>query len=180
MTESRGRLAAQLGLVMVAFALAGAIAGFVWERVWTPATGVVIDHQWRPEDALALQQEFSGTGWYVVVGAAVGLLLGLAASLLVDRVPLLTLLAVVAGSALAGWLMLRVGVALGPADPQSLAAAAEDGTRLPAQLAVSGWSPFIAFPAGALVGLVIVLLGLVPRAVSPQPREDGRDGVVAG
>lgn len=163
MTASRRRAAAELGAVLGAFALAGAVAGFVWERVWTPATGVVVDHRWRPEDALALQQQFSGTGWYVVVGTAAGLLLGLVAALLVDRVPLLTLVAVVAGSALAGWLMLRVGVALGPADPRDLAASADDGTRLPAQLEVSGRSPFIAVPLGALVGLVIVLIGLGPR-----------------
>lgn len=180
MTGTRGEVAAQLGLVVAAFAVVGVAAGFVWERLWTPATGVVVDHQWRPTDALALQQEFSGTGWYVVVGTVAGLLLGLVATLLVDRVPLLTLLAVVAGSSLAAWLMLRVGVALGPADPQSLAASADDGTRLPAQLAVSGRSPYAAFPVGALVGLVIVLLGLVPRPVRPQPRDAGRDGAVAG
>jgi hypothetical protein len=163
MTASRRRTAAELGVVLAAFALAGAVAGFVWERLWTPAMGVVVDHRWRPADALALQQQFSGTGWYVVVGTAVGLLLGIVATLLVDRVPLLTLVAVVVGSALAAWVMLRVGVALGPADPQDLAASADEGTRLPAQLQVSGRSPFIAFPLGALVGLVIVLIGLGPR-----------------
>ena len=163
MTASRRRSAVEIGCVLAAFALAGAVAGFIWERVWTPATGVVVDHQWRPADALALQQQFSGTGWYVVVGAAAGLLVGLVATLLVDRVPVLTLVGVVAGSALAAWVMLRVGVALGPADPSGLAASADDGTRLPAQLEVSGRSPFIAVPLGALLGLVIVLIGLGPR-----------------
>jgi len=180
MTSPRGRLAGQLGLVLAAFALAGAVAGFVWERVWTPATGVVLDHEWRPDGALALQQQFSGTGWYVVVGTAAGLLLGLVATLLVDRVPLLTLVAVLAGSALAAWLMLRVGVALGPEDPRDLAASASDGTRLPARLEVSGWSPFIAFPVGALIGLVIILIGLGPRPGAPHVREPARDDAVAG
>jgi len=171
MTASRGRTATELGLVVAAFALGGAVAGFAWERLWTPATGVVVDHRWRPADALALQQQFSGTGWYVVVGTALGLVLGIVASLLVDRVPLLTLVAVVVGSALAAWLMLRVGVALGPPDPQHVAAAAKDGTRLPAQLTVSGRSPFIAFPLGALLGLVIVLIGLGPRDPRPSVEE---------
>lgn len=181
MTGSGRCTAVELGVVVVAFALAGVVAGFVWERLWTPATGVVVDHRWRPGDALALQQQFSGTGWYVVVGIVVGLLLGIVVSLLADRVPVLTLASVAVGSALAAWLMLRVGVALGPPDPQTIAATADDGTRLPAQLEVSGWSPFIAFPVGALLGLVIVLIGLGPRHPGhPQPRELEVDDAVAG
>src|SRR6478735_10254438 len=143
MTGSRRR-AAEAVLVVVAFGLAGLVAGFVWERLWTPPMGVVVDHKWGPADAIALQQQFSGTGWYVVVGTVTGLVLGVVVTLLVDRLPLLTLLAVCVGSALAAWVMLRFGVALGPDDPHQLAETAADGTRLPAQLAVSGRSPFIA------------------------------------
>ena len=165
MTDARPRALPVLGpvLVVLAFALGGVAAGFVWERLWSPPSGVVVDHRWGPADAVALQQEFSGTGWYVVVAVVTGLLLGLGAALLADRTPVLTLAAVVGGAALGAWLMLRGGVALGPADPQRLAATAEDGTRLPAQLSVSGWSPYGALPLGALVGLILVFIGLGPR-----------------
>jgi hypothetical protein len=57
-------------------------------------------------------------------------------------------------------LMYRVGVALGPSDPVRAASSAKEGAHLPAQLAVSGGSPWIAFPAGALVALALVFLGL--------------------
>jgi hypothetical protein len=172
MTGPRGRVALELGLVVVGFVLAGAAAGFVWERIWTPPNGVVVEHQWRPEDAIALQQQFSGTGWYVIVGMVAGLVLGVGASLLVDRVPLLTLAAVLVGAALAAWMMSSVGSSLGPGDPHQLAKSAADGTRLPSQLEVSGWSPFVALPVGALIGLLIVLIGLGPRAGHPQPDEE--------
>src|SRR6478735_6775267 len=92
------RLAVQLGLVVAGLAAAGALAGVVWQWIWTPTIGVVVDHKWTAGDAIGLQHEFSGTGWYVVVGTVAGLLAGAAAALLVDRVPLLTLAAVVVGS----------------------------------------------------------------------------------
>ena len=69
----------------------------------------------------------------------------------------------VVGSALATWLMLQVGAALGPADPRELAKSAKEGTHLPAELAVSRRSPWIAFPAGALIGLTLVFFGLSAR-----------------
>jgi hypothetical protein len=56
--------------------------------------------------------------------------------------------------------MYYVGVGLGPSDPAQLALVAKDGTHLPAELTVSGRSPWIALPAGALVALALVFLGL--------------------
>ena len=79
------RPAVQLGLVVAALAAVGALAGVVWQWVWTPTIGVVVDHRWTAGDAIGLQHEFSGTGWYVVVGTVAGLLAGVAIGLLVDR-----------------------------------------------------------------------------------------------
>jgi hypothetical protein len=56
--------------------------------------------------------------------------------------------------------MLVVGTALGPADPQTVAATAADGTRIPMDLDVSGRSPYLAMPAGALIGLVVIFFGV--------------------
>ncbi|MFC7497530.1 MULTISPECIES: hypothetical protein [unclassified Nocardioides] len=173
-------MAVQLVLVVVALAAAGALAGVVWEWVWSPTVGVVVDHQWTAKDALGLQHQFSGTGWYVVVAVVAGLVAGVAVTLVADRVPLLSLLAVVVGSVLAAWVMLLVGGALGPPDPETVARAADDGTRVPDDLTVSGLSPFIAFPVGALLGLVLVFIGLsarVPRtdAVENDPQPHAAD-----
>jgi hypothetical protein len=158
----------QLGLVVVALAAIGALAGVVWQWVWTPTVGVVVDHHWSAGDAIGLQHEFSGTGWYVVVALVAGLVAGIAVALLADRVPLLTLAAVVVGSALAAWLMVVVGTALGPPDPDVAARTADDGTRLPMQLTVTGHSPWIALPSGALLGLLFVFIGLSPRQQPPS------------
>ena len=174
-STATGRLAVQLGLVVAALAAVGALAGVVWQWIWTPTVGVVVDHRWTAGDALGLQHEFSGTGWYVAVALVAGLLAGVVAALLVDRAPLLTLAAVVVGSALAAWVMLLVGSALGPPDPDVVARTADDGTRLPMQLSVTGRSPWIALPSGALIGLLVVFIGLSPRRQTPSVESPPRD-----
>jgi uncharacterized membrane protein YeaQ/YmgE (transglycosylase-associated protein family) len=154
----------QFVLAVVVFAAVGALAGVVWHWVWTPAVGVVVDHAWVAEDEAGLRGQFSSTGWYVVVATVAGLVAGALVALLLDRVPLLTLLAVIVGSVVGTWVMLQVGGALGPADPVRLALTAKQGTHLPDQLDVSRRSPWIAMPGGALLGLTFVFFGLSARA----------------
>jgi len=156
--------------VVAAFAAAGALAGVVWQWWWTPPGGVVLHHQWVQFET-DVRHDFSGTGTYVVVAVVAGALVAGGIALLLDGAEVLTLVAVLAGSMLAGWLMHRVGVALGPPDPDPLAATAADGTNLPSNLVVSGDTTWRAFPAGALAGLVIVWLGLS----SKKARGDGPD-----
>jgi hypothetical protein len=148
----------QAGGVVLAFAAAGAVAGVVWEWVWTPPVGIAFDHEWL-RDPVAIRGEFSSTAWYVLLALLGGLLAGVGSALATRRRELLTLVALLAGAALAAWIMLRVGQALDPPDPRPLARGAEDYTELPGQLTVPGRSPFLAFPAGALVGLIVVFLG---------------------
>jgi hypothetical protein len=150
----------QLAIAVLVLCAAGALAGVVWEWVWSTPTGVVVDHKWVAESEASLRGQFSGTGWYVIVGSIAGLLAGAVVALFVDRYPFVTLAGVAVGSLLGAALMYRVGVALGPADAAHLARTAKEGTHLPAALSISGKSPWIAFPAGALVALALVFLGL--------------------
>jgi hypothetical protein len=149
----------QLVIGVLVLAGAGALAGVVWEWLWTAPVGVVADHRWLAEDEAGLRGQFSGTGWFVVVATVTGLLAGGIVATFLDRVPLLTLLGVVVGSVLGTWLMLRVGAALGPPDPTRLALTAKEGTHLPGDLDVSRRTPWISMPAGALVALVLVFFG---------------------
>ena len=162
----------QVGLAVLALAAIGALAGVVWEWLWTAPIGVVVDHTWVAQDEANLRGQFSGTGWYVVVGSVAGLIGGALVALFLDRVPIATLIGVAVGSLFGAMVMYRVGVLLGPPDQTRAAAAAKDGTHLPAQLSVSGASPWIALPAGALVAVALVFLGLA--AVN---REMGRDDI---
>jgi uncharacterized membrane protein YeaQ/YmgE (transglycosylase-associated protein family) len=156
--------------ILVLFALVGVLAGWVWWKLWSPApSGVVFEGKWYPRPATeGLTAEFAGTGWYVVVAVVAGLVLGLLAGLLLDRDELVTLAAVAIGSALAAWLMHRVGVHFSPPDPDPIAAGAKDGTELPGRLVLAGRSPLLAFPVGALSGLAIALFAIT----KPSPTRD--------
>lgn len=151
----------EVALVLAAGALLGVVGGFLWELWWTPPTGLVLDHAWYP-DGEGVRQLFSGTGLYVVIGLAGGVLLGAGSAWLFDRVELATLAAVLAGSVLAGWLMFQVGTALAPPDPERAASTSPDYTELPGSLEVEGNGPFVAFPAGAMTGITVVFIGLTP------------------
>lgn len=155
----------QVLLVLVGFAVVGALAGVMWEWVWTPPTGVALGKEFLL-DGDGLRGEFSGTAVYVAVASLAGLLVGVLVAVLSDRDELLTLVAVAAGSVLAAWVMLEVGAALGPPDPGPLARTAEDYTPLVDELQVAGRSPFVALPGGALVGLIVIFVGLNRRSAS--------------
>lgn len=161
MTSLR-RVLGQAALVVVVLLVVGAVGGLVWQWLWNAPRGVVVDHRWV-QDEVGLRGDFAGTGTYVAVAAAAGLLAGLVVAVASRRHEVVTLAALVVGSLLAGWVMYRVGVALAPTDPDTLARTARAGTRLPGTLRVSGASPFAALPSGALVGLIVVFVGLAGR-----------------
>jgi hypothetical protein len=171
-TRSGAVVLAQAGIVVAVCAVAGALAGVVWEWLWTPPVGVVIRHEWLL-GLSGLRSEFSATGLYVVVASVAGLLVGALCGLFLDRAELVTLAAVVVGAVLAGWIMVQVGQTLGPPDPRQLAKTAPERTRLPSDLRIAGKSPYVAFPAGATLGLAVVLLGSSKRnagvASGPAP-----------
>jgi hypothetical protein len=161
--------------VLVMFTAAGAGAGWLWQHLWDPPTGVVADHVWYTDEA-GLRSDFSATGLYVVIALLAGLVVGGLAAVLFDRAEVGTLLAVLAGSALAAWLMWKVGVHYSAVDPHEAAKTAADGTKLPGNLHVSGagrlsWDPrelrvpaaYLSFPVGALSALTVVFLGLSKR-----------------
>lgn len=158
---SRWWLLRDVALVLVLAALVGALAGVIWEWWWAPPTGLVLDHAWYP-DLQGVKQLFSGTGRYVIVGLASGVLLGTISAWFFDRVELVTVLTVAAGSVLAAWLMLQVGTALAPPDPTMTARTAEDYTELPGTLQVEGDGALAAIPAGALTGVAVIFIGLAP------------------
>ena len=141
--------------VLATYALVGLCAGWVWHELWQPAEGVVVQHEWYATGA-GLREDFSGTGLYVLIATGAGLALGVLFAILGGVRPVVTLVACIIGSALAGWLMLTMGQWLGPADPQGAAKSLDDGATLPSALRVSGLSPLFAFTVGTLGALAFV------------------------
>lgn len=156
------------GLVVVAlFAGAGAAAGRLWFELWDVPTGVVSGGQWYTDEA-GLRDDFQGLALYVVISAALGLVLGALCAWLLARSEIVTLVAVLVGSALAAYLMYRVGTHLSPADPHELARTAADGTKLKGSLRVTAWPPRGACTFAALIGTAVVFAVSLGRR-PPQP-----------
>ncbi|HET6940420.1 MAG TPA: hypothetical protein VFI19_17510 [Nocardioides sp.] len=157
-------------VIVVVFGVVGVGCGWLWYHLWDAPSGVVSGHQWFTNEA-GLRADFDGVAWYVTIALAAGLVLGILAALLSDRSELVTLAAVVLGSVLAGYLMLRVGTHLSPGDPHELAKTAADGDKLKGALHVDPWPPRAAFPFGALLGLALVYLLSSGRSPT-EPRTD--------
>jgi hypothetical protein len=172
----------QAVVVVAVFAGVGAAAGRLWYHLWDAPTGTVSGGQWYTSEA-GLRDDFQGVAWYVAIAVVAGLVLGILCSWLLDRSELVTLVAVAAGSALAAYLMLRVGTHLSPPDPQEVAKTAKDGVTLKGALQVTSWPPRGAFPFGALVGLALVYAlsaGRSPTEVRADTPELGPEGGTRG
>jgi hypothetical protein len=154
-------------VVLVLFCAAGAALGLLWERLWDPTEGMVVRHEWFVvDDQLrydldGLRNQFSGTGLFVLISLAAGLVLGVLSALLLARDEVVTMLAVALGAALGAVVMWQVGSHLGPPDPEVLAATAKRGTVLPDDLELGSPGALLAMPFAGLLGLCAVFL-LVP------------------
>ncbi len=160
--------------VLVAFAASGLVAGRLWYHLWDAPSGVVSGGQWYTNEA-GLRDDFQGVALYVAISAVLGLVLGALCAWLLDRSEVVTLVAVLAGSVLAAYVMFRVGTHLSPSDPHVLAKTAQDGDKLKGALQVTSWPPRGACTFGALVGLALVYavsMGKKPAEVDHRPVAD--------
>jgi hypothetical protein len=163
-----GTVGRDLLLVLGLFLVAGVLGGVLWSRVVEPAQFTKLANGGSMgEDQLARQ--FGSDGWFVVIGAGAGLLLGLLLSLWRSRDPVLTTVLLVVGGGLAAVVAATVGHLLGPGSTSQALAAAKLGGKVAERLDVGtgshsglGWEtlPFyLSWPVGALLGAVVVLLG---------------------
>lgn len=164
----------QVVLVVVLVAAAGLLAGLVWAQVWDAPVGVVQQGRWGTDET-GLRAQFSGVGFYVVVALGAGLLCGVISGLLLARWEVLTLVVLVASAVGAGLLMRHVGIDRGPPDPDTLAAGAPDGTRLPGSLELPGRGPLVALPLGAVLGYALLLLAVPARRARGRHDASGDD-----
>ena len=142
--------------VVAVFVLAGALAGWLWETLWTPPTGFASGGAFYL-DGPGLRADFSGTGLFVLVGLGVGVMLG-AGCAFIRHDARVVFAAVLIGSVVAALACAWVGHWLGPADPVALAATLPDRTPMVADLHVVGDAPYLAWPVGAICGFLLALL----------------------
>jgi hypothetical protein len=172
-----GRLLRPVALVVGLLVLAGGLAalgGWLWWRWWSPApTGQIYERQdhtygWYATPLDPGQAHVaSATFEYVVVGFLLALLVGLAAALLGRNRPLTALAVTLVAGALGAYLTWQVGLWFSPPDPSRLADKAHFGQLVdgkpklyPGSLSVAGWTPFLAWPVGSLLGFLGIMLSI--------------------
>lgn len=178
--------------IPVVGAVLGAVGGWWWWHWWSPApTGRIYDTQagrtWYPDPFdPGVARDFSGTAEYVVIGLALGALLGIVGGWLTRRRPVAGLAAVVLGAAVAAGVATAVGLAQSPPDPQLRADDVKVGTRLPGHLElasatidlpaigdVSVTTPWLMWPVAGAGGFLLVMLAIGAterRPAEPSPR----------
>jgi hypothetical protein len=171
----RPRRALLLDVVRTAAVLAvaaglGLLGGWLWWRWWAPATpGRVFDTtqgpMWLPDPWGPGQEHiFSGTAQFFVVGLGLGLLLGVLAGVAAGRRAVAGLVALVVSSVVAALVMRWFGLGFSPPDPATLVDAHAVGDELPGHLALTGWTPYLAWPIGAVFGYFCVMLAASARS----------------
>jgi len=164
-------------LVLAWFVVAAVIGALLWWQL-TPLAEYTRTAETAQMDEGQLGRQVATDGWYVVIAIVGGLVSGIALLMLRRRDPLVMVVLVTLGGLLAAWLMLRLGLWLGPADPKSVLRGVVVGDKVPLQLKPHGADlrfslgtsthlvvPVVAFvwPIAALVGAIGIIWGLDDR-----------------
>ncbi|MCW2807242.1 MAG: family ATPase [Marmoricola sp.] len=143
-------------VVAVWFAVMGAIGAVVWWQV-TPLPEVTKSGGKATLAPDELVKQVNIDGWFFVI-AAIG---GLASAVILmawrRRDPLVMVLLVALGGALAAWVMIRVGLALGPPSELTALRSAPDGARVPMQLKLHAPGMAWVWPLAAVFGAAVHL-----------------------
>jgi len=160
-TSTTRGLLLRVGSVFALFVAAGAAGGVLWERLWQAPTGLAYEGHWYLEPA-GPDFSFEGIALFVLIAFPLGLVLAVLVGLWRGH-ETVTVVAVLVSAAVAAVVMYAVGSALGPPDPQALAAGRPDYTPLPGDLGLTApdrgrvrWhsTALVVLPAGAMAGLV--------------------------
>lgn len=151
--------ARQDALVVIGVFLAlGVLGGLLWPVLVDPAEFTKLASGGAMGEN-ELGKQFGADGWFVVIGFLAALAAGLGLTAWRSRDPLLTSLLLLVGAAAAAGVMALVGHWTGPGDPGQALRAAAVGAKVPESLDVDSFSIYLAWPFGALVGALFVLLG---------------------
>jgi hypothetical protein len=162
----------QVAIIAVAFVIGGLAAGLAAATRWTPPTGMVLEGQWYrglvsvdpPTIAQNIDQDvFAATAWFSVCAIVLGLLVGIAAAVWLNRSELVTLAALTVWGAVGGGLMLLVTTLLSPDDPSGLAKGAADGTVLQDSFQLASPWLVLLVPGSAMLALMVIFLMWAPH-----------------
>lgn len=163
--------AAAIDVVATAFVFAvlGAVGAVLWYHQADLPTFTRVGHGGEMNQ-IQLSKLIGIDGWFFAIAAVGGLLAGVVLTVARSRRPVLMVLLVIAGSVLASWLMLSIGLQLGPGKTSVALAHAAKGATVPVRLKPQATGVEFAWPICALVGALIVILFSRVPADPERPR----------
>jgi hypothetical protein len=141
-------------ITLVWFVVAGLVGAWLWTRVVTLPV-VTKSGDSGTLSPLELTKQVGIDGWFFVIAAVAGLLSG---ALLVSwrrRDPLVMVVLVVLGAGLASWLMVHVGLALGPEKELTALRGVADGGHVKMQLKLQATGMAWVWPITAALGSLV-------------------------
>ena len=154
----RHPVVADAALVLGWFLVLGVLAAVVWWQL-TPLAEYTRTAANAEMDERQLGVQVSTDGWYLTIAAVGGLVSGIVLLSLRGRDPVAMVLFVTLGSLLGGWVMIRVGLWLGPRDPTFVLPHTAVGGKVPLRLEPHAPGVIYAWPISALLGAVGVVWG---------------------
>ncbi len=143
-------------MAVVAMLLLGAAAGVVWQWQAEPAQWEVRSDGRIVLTEIAARDQFGVIVVFVIAGAVVSLIWGLAATAALRDLGWRLTPLIIVTTLLAAVIAWRVGVMLGPVGPQAAVDPAV-GDLLPSKLAIDGVAPFVVWPIFGVMGLLITM-----------------------
>lgn len=180
MSKQPGSALADVAAVLGTFLLAGVACAVAWWLLTDLPEFTKVGGGGGSMGELQLAERFNADGWFAVLGAVGGFVCGAGLTWWRSRDPLLTVLLVLVGSAIAAWTTANLGGLFGPGDPDVALDAAAPGQTVPAELTVSATAAYLVWPIAALLGTLMVLWS-PPRdtRTSSRPGGVGRSDSIA-
>lgn len=176
-TQRRGRdlgVFVDVGVVFAVFAVLGLLGALLW-RWLTPLPYYVKVGSGGSMAPEVMTRQVGIDGWFFVIALVLGLLAGAVLTWWARREPVLTVLAIVLGAAVASFVMVHLGRALGPGDVAQALARAKPGAHVPVPLQVHATGViYVWMIAGAFGALAQLFIGgsaerAVPRTTTSDP-----------
>jgi hypothetical protein len=139
--------------------LLGGVGGWLWWLWWGPSrTGTVYQTddgpKWYDLTDTGLTRSFDATADYAVIGLVLCAVLGILAAWLGRRWAYAALGGLLLGCVLGAAVAYAVGVGFSPPDPQTFATADNVDKEFPSAIEVVGWTPYLCWPLGGLLGFL--------------------------
>lgn len=159
--------AVDVAIAVAWFVVAGAVGALVWWQV-VSLPKVTKTGQAATFTAEGLVMQVGIDGWFFVVATVLGLVSGVALMAWRPRRPVLLVVLMALGGGLAAWLMLRLGLWLGPGDEIDALRGLSDGSQVSMQLKLHAGGIAWMWPIAATIG-ALSHLWIVQKPDTEQP-----------